>query len=235
MNTPSHHRMHHSPPGNCNYAGVLIIWDRIFGTFASELPYEESVTNNRPLQRHERVYIYGWAKPLDSFNPLYANICHLVRLMESQRPIIHLSGLISSLFKKRVKGELFIETSVKKVIPDIIQQWKLYRHWDAYWHQLFQLPPSVTYSMMTNNKETSFSPRELDFMLHRSKQDNGYKTKTNAITAIFLFVVTLVVSLFLLEQFDYTFSGNGSLIERVLFISTTFTCFYLLHMIGSIQ
>jgi hypothetical protein len=25
-----------SPPGNCNYAGVLIIWDRIFGTFVAE-------------------------------------------------------------------------------------------------------------------------------------------------------------------------------------------------------
>lgn len=36
MNTPSHHRIHHRPPGNCNYAGVLIIWDRLFGTFQSE-------------------------------------------------------------------------------------------------------------------------------------------------------------------------------------------------------
>jgi alkylglycerol monooxygenase len=26
LNTPSNHRMHHRPPGNCNYAGVLIIW-----------------------------------------------------------------------------------------------------------------------------------------------------------------------------------------------------------------
>jgi sterol desaturase/sphingolipid hydroxylase (fatty acid hydroxylase superfamily) len=36
LNTPSHHRVHHRPPGNCNYAGTLIIWDRLFGTFTPE-------------------------------------------------------------------------------------------------------------------------------------------------------------------------------------------------------
>jgi alkylglycerol monooxygenase len=28
LNTPSHHRVHHRPGGEANYAGVLIIWDR---------------------------------------------------------------------------------------------------------------------------------------------------------------------------------------------------------------
>lgn len=36
LNTPSHHRVHHRPPGNCNYAGFLIVWDRLFGTFTPE-------------------------------------------------------------------------------------------------------------------------------------------------------------------------------------------------------
>lgn len=39
FNTPSHHRVHHgSQPQylDKNHGGVLIIWDRIFGTFASE-------------------------------------------------------------------------------------------------------------------------------------------------------------------------------------------------------
>lgn len=46
FNTPSHHRVHH---GNNplyldrNHAGVLIIWDRMFGTFQAELD-EEKVT-----------------------------------------------------------------------------------------------------------------------------------------------------------------------------------------------
>ena len=39
LNTASHHRVHHGSNRYCldtNYAGVLIIWDRIFGTFAAE-------------------------------------------------------------------------------------------------------------------------------------------------------------------------------------------------------
>ncbi|CAL8247632.1 unnamed protein product [Lota lota] len=39
LNTPSHHRVHHGRNLYCidkNYGGVLIIWDRLFGTFAPE-------------------------------------------------------------------------------------------------------------------------------------------------------------------------------------------------------
>jgi hypothetical protein len=39
MNTPSHHRVHHGRNPiyiDKNYAGVLIIWDRMFGTFQEE-------------------------------------------------------------------------------------------------------------------------------------------------------------------------------------------------------
>ena len=39
MNTPSHHRVHHATNREYldkNYAGILIIWDRLFGTFAEE-------------------------------------------------------------------------------------------------------------------------------------------------------------------------------------------------------
>ncbi|WP_372872278.1 sterol desaturase family protein [Shewanella sp.] len=57
FNTPSHHRVHHgSNPQyiDKNYAGVLIIWDRLFGTFVKE---EETVR-------------YGITKPVNSFNPL---------------------------------------------------------------------------------------------------------------------------------------------------------------------
>lgn len=40
LNTPSHHRVHHgSNPEyiDKNYGGVLIVWDRLFGTFAPEV------------------------------------------------------------------------------------------------------------------------------------------------------------------------------------------------------
>ncbi|MDQ5959522.1 MAG: Sterol desaturase/sphingolipid hydroxylase, fatty acid hydroxylase superfamily, partial [Pseudomonadota bacterium] len=39
MNTPSHHRGHHGSNGiyiDKNYAGILIIWDKLFGTFQEE-------------------------------------------------------------------------------------------------------------------------------------------------------------------------------------------------------
>ena len=40
LNTPSHHRVHHATNPrylDANYAGTLIIWDRIFGTYVPEL------------------------------------------------------------------------------------------------------------------------------------------------------------------------------------------------------
>lgn len=41
FNTPSHHRVHHARNPRYidrNYAGVLIIWDKLFGTFVAEDP-----------------------------------------------------------------------------------------------------------------------------------------------------------------------------------------------------
>lgn len=58
FNTPSHHRVHHGRNArylDCNYAGIFIIWDRIFGTFVPEQACE-------PVE-------YGIVKPIDTFNP----------------------------------------------------------------------------------------------------------------------------------------------------------------------
>jgi sterol desaturase/sphingolipid hydroxylase (fatty acid hydroxylase superfamily) len=44
FNTPSHHRVHHARNPRYldrNYAGVLIVWDRLFGTFEAEDPAEK--------------------------------------------------------------------------------------------------------------------------------------------------------------------------------------------------
>ena len=59
MNTPSHHRAHHGRNPrylDCNYAGVFIVWDRLFGTFVPEL-------------EEDRVD-YGLVHNLGTFNPL---------------------------------------------------------------------------------------------------------------------------------------------------------------------
>jgi sterol desaturase/sphingolipid hydroxylase (fatty acid hydroxylase superfamily) len=59
FNTPSHHRVHHaSNPEylDCNYGGVLIVFDRLFGSFAEE--------------RHDLPPRYGLTTPLTTYNPL---------------------------------------------------------------------------------------------------------------------------------------------------------------------
>ncbi|QUR69743.1 C-5 sterol desaturase [Mycobacterium spongiae] len=55
FNTPSHHRVHHGMDQvylDKNYGGILIIWDRLFGSFQPEL-----------FRPH-----YGLTKPVDTFN-----------------------------------------------------------------------------------------------------------------------------------------------------------------------
>ncbi|MDP2289738.1 MAG: sterol desaturase family protein [Actinomycetota bacterium] len=57
LNTPSHHRVHHGRNKRYidrNHAGILIIWDRMFGTFQREEPDE-------PV-------IYGLTKNIESYN-----------------------------------------------------------------------------------------------------------------------------------------------------------------------
>ncbi|HEX3674924.1 MAG TPA: sterol desaturase family protein [Rhizomicrobium sp.] len=59
FNTPSHHRAHHATNArylDTNYAGVFIVWDRLFGTF---VPEEEA---DPPR--------YGIVKNLATFNPV---------------------------------------------------------------------------------------------------------------------------------------------------------------------
>ncbi|RZM18395.1 MAG: sterol desaturase family protein, partial [Sphingomonas sp.] len=64
MNTPSHHRVHHATNARYldrNYAGVFIVWDRMFGTFVGERD------DDRPR--------YGLVKNLGSFSLWWA-ACH---------------------------------------------------------------------------------------------------------------------------------------------------------------
>ncbi|XP_065068854.1 alkylglycerol monooxygenase-like isoform X1 [Rhopilema esculentum] len=71
LNTPSHHRVHHGRNPYCidkNYAGTLIIWDRLFGTFQAE--------------KEEKV-VYGLVHPLESWNPIYIQFCHYKYMFET--------------------------------------------------------------------------------------------------------------------------------------------------------
>jgi sterol desaturase/sphingolipid hydroxylase (fatty acid hydroxylase superfamily) len=70
MNTPSHHRVHHATNPrylDANFAGVFIIWDRMFGTFVPELDYDKPV--------------YGIVHPLGKFNPVIVAYHELFALL----------------------------------------------------------------------------------------------------------------------------------------------------------
>lgn len=61
FNTPSHHRVHHGRNPKYidrNHGGTLIIWDRLFGTF----------------QKEEEEVVYGITVPLQTWNPLRAQL-----------------------------------------------------------------------------------------------------------------------------------------------------------------
>lgn len=61
--TPSNHRVHHARNKiyvDRNYGGVFIIWDRLFGSFQEELEQE--------------AVVFGLRKPLNSWNPVWANV-----------------------------------------------------------------------------------------------------------------------------------------------------------------
>jgi sterol desaturase/sphingolipid hydroxylase (fatty acid hydroxylase superfamily) len=67
FNTPSHHRVHHgSNPEyiDKNYAGILILWDKMFGTFA----------------REQAKVNYGITVPVDTINPFKVFFIGLTRL-----------------------------------------------------------------------------------------------------------------------------------------------------------
>jgi sterol desaturase/sphingolipid hydroxylase (fatty acid hydroxylase superfamily) len=78
FNTPSHHRVHHASDADYldrNFAGIFIVWDRMFGSYVEE--------THRPT--------YGLTKNIDSYNPiklqyyLYGDIWRDVRRAASWR------------------------------------------------------------------------------------------------------------------------------------------------------
>lgn len=81
FNTPSHHRVHHGRNPKYidrNHAGTLIIWDRMFGTFQEE---EEKPT-------------YGVTKPVNTWNPVWANVQPIV---DMSKQVLHTPGFMNKM------------------------------------------------------------------------------------------------------------------------------------------
>ncbi len=69
--TPSHHRVHHGKNKiyiDKNHGGVFILWDKLFGTFQSELDDEK--------------VIYGISTQLASWNPIWGNVQFIGHLIK---------------------------------------------------------------------------------------------------------------------------------------------------------
>jgi alkylglycerol monooxygenase len=74
FNTPSHHRVHHAVNPKYidkNHAGLLMIWDRMFGTFQAE-------------EAGDTIY-YGTTTQLKSWNPAWANLQYYVDMFQKAR------------------------------------------------------------------------------------------------------------------------------------------------------
>lgn len=72
LNTPSHHRVHHGKNPKYldkNYAGILIIWDRMFGTFVEE----------------DEEPVYGVTNQPQDFNPIWSNLYYWRDIYRSAR------------------------------------------------------------------------------------------------------------------------------------------------------
>lgn len=108
FNTPSHHRVHHGVNDEYldrNYAGIFIIWDRLFGTFTEE---KEEVR-------------YGIIKPVNSYNPLWINTHGWFEMLEAMRNSPGLRNKLRCVFgSPNVAGAVTASPPVKLNIPERI-------------------------------------------------------------------------------------------------------------------
>lgn len=85
LNTPSHHRVHHGVNPEYqdkNFAGTLIIWDRLFGSFEPE----------------RAAPVYGITKPLATWNPLSANLHIFAEIVRNARAAHRWRDRLRALF-----------------------------------------------------------------------------------------------------------------------------------------
>ena len=87
FNTPSHHRVHHATNPeylDSNYAGTLIIWDRLFNSFVAEEP------SIKPR--------YGIIKNLETYNPLMISFHEWIGIVKDLRTARSISDVMGYLF-----------------------------------------------------------------------------------------------------------------------------------------
>ena len=86
LNTPSAHRVHHAANVeylDANYGGVLIIFDRLFGTYIAE--------------RDDVPCRYGLVHPMTSYNPFYVEFAQWISLARDLAKARSLRALVGHL------------------------------------------------------------------------------------------------------------------------------------------
>ena len=117
FSSPSNHRVHHAVNDayiDKNYGGMLIIWDRLFGTYAEE---------------EEEKCVYGTRPQLDSWDPIWANLIvyrNLIRdawRMEKWPDKLRIwfmpPGWKPDYFARRYPSQPFDITAVKTFDPPV--------------------------------------------------------------------------------------------------------------------
>ena len=85
LNTPSHHRVHHATNPQYidrNHAGVLIVWDRWFGSFEPE----------------QEECVYGLTTNIDTYNPLKIAFHEWIAIWRDLRRSVNLRAKLTAVF-----------------------------------------------------------------------------------------------------------------------------------------
>jgi len=150
FNTPSHHRVHHGRNPKYidrNHAGVFIVWDKMFGTFQEE---EETPT-------------YGITKPINSWNPVWANFEHYFWMSREIRSIPGLRNKILYLFKKPgwLPKELGGQRSIPEVTNATYKKFQTRSSNGLNWYNLFQFVFITGFTAVILFLESKFSMIEI--------------------------------------------------------------------------
>ena len=87
FNTPSHHRVHHASNPRYldrNYAGVLMLWDRLFGSYEPE--------------RDDDPPVYGILRNIDTYNPIRIAFHEWIAMGRDLLRVRSLRGFVGTVF-----------------------------------------------------------------------------------------------------------------------------------------
>lgn len=110
FNTPSHHRVHHGSNPlylDKNHAGILIIWDKLFGTFQLEL--------------EEEKVIYGLTSNINTYNPIKIAFGEWYTLLKD---VFASKTSLLNRFKYFIKPPGWKHDGTGKLSEDLLDDWK---------------------------------------------------------------------------------------------------------------